>query len=301
MSRRGPAPAPTVASDAARALSIWRTLRRAVAAWWDHLGLACAMSAYAVVAVAGSLGMAGALAMQGAAPSAPRALRVIPGVLLVALVTAFTTGGLHRAAHAIVHRDEPALARLLPANRRDLAQWIGLGAIQAAVALACLLNIWFYLRWRSHAGTILAALFGYALAMWLVNCLYHWPLMVSAQAGLIPSEGERGPSLRAVFRNGAILFAASPVYAAGLAALVIALSGPLVVSGIGLMLVAPALTAIIGTQALREHLVRLGSLPPPDESPVPADQWRVPDPEVAAPSAPTPGCPQTEGRPNGPP
>ncbi len=244
-------------------------------AWWDRLGLACLASAVSVASVMGVLGLCQRLGLLGrfAQPWGTILTALSVGLLMTYMATA-----VHRLARAVVHRNEVVLDEVARVPARDFVQALGLVVTQVAVSAICLGNMWFYVAWRSTVGAFLAVVFGYLFALWLLNSLYHWPLLTAAQEGLIPpAEGSSGPSLRHVLRNGFVLFLGAPAYTAGLALVMLLTMLVLSATGIGLVLAVPALWAILGTQALHDHMVRLGMLPPPDEGPVTQDDWRVPN------------------------
>lgn len=250
------------------------TLRRALAAWWDRLGLSCAISAAVTLSAMGLVAACQSIGLFR--PSAqPGGLMVV--VLLTLLFGAWVASGLHTIAFAVVSPgDEPSFSDLLRVHRTRLWQAVLLLFVQVAVAMGCFANIAFYVSWRSTVGTMLAVVFGYAFLVWTMTCAYHWPLLAAAYAGAIPLAGGSRPSLRGVLRNGLVLTLAAPAYTAGLVlveALIVIL---LTLSGIGLVLVVPAIWSILGAQAVRDHLVARGMLPPPPEGSVPPDEWHVP-------------------------
>ena len=110
-----------------------------------------------------------------------------------------------------------------------------------------------------------------------MNCLYHWPLLVACEEGLIRREDGGIPRIGAVYRNGFLLAFSSPAFTLGLLLIIMALSVLLIVSGIGMVLLWGGFSAFLTTQAMRDQLVRFGALPPPpdpDEA-VRDEGWRV--------------------------
>lgn len=255
-----------------RRLSIWHTTRRALAVWWEHLGLSCAVSAILVISLMGAMAL---LARAGMLRTDRQPGGSIIVAALILMGSAWLWAGLHRVAHAMAHRQDSSVTLVFKVSGANLLQAWGLAVIQLLGAAACALNIWFYFGLRSPLGTVLGVVFSYVLVLWLMACLYHWPLMTAAQLGLIPSDTGR-IRLRAVLRNGFILLGSAPAYTAAFGAIALAINLPLVASGIGLVLVTPALFSIFCTQAVRDHMVRLGLVPPPDEGPVVSDRWQVP-------------------------
>jgi hypothetical protein len=204
------------------------------------------------------------------------ALGIVLAAAALAPAVGVLTSGVHAATYRAIEADEPGLAAMFRQPRALVAQAAALGAIQAAGFAGLALNVGFYLSLRSPIGLALAILFGYGLLTWLAMCHYQWPLLTAGGMGRIAREGGGPPRLRSVFRNSLVLVAAAPLYSLGLALTIIVLATPLVISGVGLMLVAPALTAFLATQAVRDHMVSLGMVAPQDEGPAPADTWSVP-------------------------
>lgn len=260
--------------DPPRQLRVARTLRRALSCWWEHLGVSSALSLVFTTATMATLGVLERLGMFRPAAQ-PLALLSVLAVLW--LIGSYFTYGGYRIACAMVFRQEVSIWLLFPRTGWQLAQAFGLAALQTAITAACMANTWFYVSLRSGIGTVLAVVFGYILALWLLICIYQWPLLVSAQTGLIPANEGHRPSLRRVFRNALVLFLTAPGYAAGFALASTVAVAAVALTGIGLILAAPALVYVLGTQALHDHMVRFGMIPPPPEGLAPLDDdWHVP-------------------------
>jgi len=87
----------------------------------------------------------------------------------------------------------------------------------------------------------------YAFIFWALAGLYVWPLLV------------RGYSWRAILRNAGVLVIAAPLRSAGILFVLLVLSVILGITGIGLVVLAFALWAMLPNQALvltRERLER---------------------------------------------
>jgi len=252
-----------------------RTIRRAVRLWWDYLGLSTLVSTLSVLATAAVLAVCQWLGLLGRTRQ-PLGLAI--SALCVCALWAYLAGVLHHLMLRTVLKDEVSLAATLRLPRRHYTQALGLAAVELVVTAACVANVWFYMAWRTTLGVILAVALAYVLAMWLMTCMYHWPLLAAAQLGVIPpAEAEGGPRLRGVLRNGLVLSVSAPAYTAGLALAALIITTALVLTGVGLVIAAPAFWAILGTQAVHDHMVRLGMLAPPEEGPTGTDDWHVPD------------------------
>lgn len=211
----------------------------------------------------------------------PKGIAAWVGVVLTLgltwLVCTYLGYGAFRVASALVFREEFSIGMLFPREGRQVGQALALSLMQTGVCAAMMANISFYVSIRTPVGVVLAVVFGYALALWLLNCLYHWPLLAAAHGGVIPVEPGERPRLRRVFRNALALFVTAPGYTVGMALGTFVLALLVGLTGIGLVLAVPALLSILATQALHDQMVRLGMIPPPPEGPAPPDEpWRVP-------------------------
>ena len=253
-----------------RHLRLGRTLRRGLRAWWDHLGLACALSAFWTIVAGVTTGM---VLQYASAPGAPA---MAAGAVVAVCALAWATAGIHRAVFQAIEGDEPGAAWLFRLDAGITRQAVGLAAIQIVGVVGLALNIAFYLSLRSPVGIVLGVIFGYMLVLWLSACQYQWPLFTAGAMGIIRRDDGSRPRLGSVLRNAFLLTLAAPLYALALGAAVAAIVVPLTLTGVGLVLIVPGLAAFVTTQAVRDHMVRFGMLPPPDEGgPVP-DSWRVP-------------------------
>jgi hypothetical protein len=109
-----------------------------------------------------------------------------------------------------------------------------------------------------------------------MNCLYHWPLLVAVERGVI-RRGGLSATWTSILRNGFLLAFSAPGYSFGLLFVMSLIAAPLAVSGVGMALLLGGLAAMISSQATRDQLVRFGVLAPqvdPDER-APDDVWRV--------------------------
>lgn len=232
--------------------------------------MSCALSAGWAVCVL--VPIVGILQLATAISPALWPLAVSVGLALFGLGTA----AVHRAAFQAAEGDELTLAGLAPPDRKWAADSVILIVIQALAVGALGLNVAFYLALRSMLGLALTVAFAYGLAIWLLACAYQWPLFIAGERGLITREDARRPSVFSVIRNSLMLLVLAPGHTLGVAAVATVILVPLVISGVGLVLIAPALGAFLFTQAVRDHMIQMGMLAPPDEGgPVP-DNWVVP-------------------------
>jgi len=256
-------------------LGLGRTLRFAVRAAWDALGFVCAMSLTLFVFLA--LPVAVALRPGGLAAPGERAGWAVAGsVLFLALLPPLYAGACF-LTHRILTHDEPSYLDLWRGAARLYGRAVLLGTVQTLVTAILVANVVFYLRFNSFPFLLLAVVFFYLLLFWWMNGLYHWPLLVAGEVGVLRREDGGRPGLRAVFRNGFLLAFSAPGFTFALLLIIIAVFIPLALSGVGMALLSVGLFAFLTTQATRDQLVRFGVLPPPPDpdAPVEDEGWKV--------------------------
>lgn len=213
-------------------------------------------------------------------------MRGTPAFLLLGLAIGFAAGVLILApllagvcwlANVFIEHDEPSYLDLWRGARRMYGRAVALGAIQGGVKSIILVNIAFYLTRGSFFFLLLAVVFVYVFVFWMMQMVYHYPLLVAAEWGLLKREDEGRTPISAILRNALVLSVASPGYSFGIVALLSVFAVPCVISGAGLALILPGFSAFITVQATRDQLVRYGHLaPPPDlDEPIPDERWRV--------------------------
>jgi hypothetical protein len=152
-----------------------------------------------------------------------------------------------------------------------------MAGLQALGFLVLLANIAFYGQ-RTGFGFLLATILAwYLMAFWLINCLYHYPLLVAADEGIIRREDGGRPRIRAIIRNAFVLAIAAPGYSLAIVAALILITVPLFISAVGMALVGMALPAFVAMRAGRDQLIRHGLIPPdpdPDE-PAGDEVWKM--------------------------
>lgn len=249
--------------------SLWRTLRFGTRAAWDSLGLVCAVSLTLFVALLPPA----AIALRIAA-SLPLALLAASAIWALLVPPLFA--GACEVAHRILEHDDPSYAGLWGGFRTLYGRAAALGAIDLAITVALVANIAFYLSRGGIAWILVGVVFLYLLLFWLMNVLYHIPLLIAADKGIIQREGGGRARVSSALRNGLLLTLSAPGYTFGLLAILIVVGVPTAISGVGMALIAPAFAAVLTTRATRDQLTRFGMLPPepdPDE-PVSDEGWR---------------------------
>ncbi len=254
--------------------NLWRTLRFGIREAWDALGFVCAASLTLFLA----LPVPVVLALMVARVPSPMAL--IAAAVAGSVASAAVLGPLYAGTCSLVHRtivrDEPSYMDLLRGTGRLYWRATGLALVESAVTGVLLGNLVFYARLRGFGWLLITTVFLYLCLFWGMNCLYHWPLLVAAEEGIIRRDDGGRPRLLPVFRNGFLLATSAPIYSLGLLVVLAVVLIPAGLSGVGMALVGPGLAAFLTTQATRDQLVRFGVLPPPPdlESPV-NDVWRM--------------------------
>ncbi|MGC8668069.1 MAG: hypothetical protein ACP5VE_08155 [Chthonomonadales bacterium] len=265
-------------SASARAPSVITTLRRAIRAVWDHLGLLCGLSCTLFAVSAAGLSALSALArMLGLS----RLWEVAAGAAWMAFVAVPLYAGIAQIAHRILaHRvapsEPPTYADLWVAFRSLWLRAVFLGLVEFVVSAVLMGNLVFYLIRGGFGFLLLAAFFVYLTAFWLVNMMYHWPLLIAAEEGLIPTEslpaGRRKARVSAALRNSLLLAAGAPLRGFGVCAFLAATGLALAASGIGLVFLLPGYSAVLAAQATWDELVRMGVVEaPPDPEAPPTD------------------------------
>lgn len=194
----------------------------------------------------------------------------------IAVLAPLYAGTCLMAHHALSH-NEPAYADVWIGFRRMYGRAFAVGMIQAFGTAVLLTNAIFYASHGGFAGLLASAMFLYMFLFWGVNCLYHIPLVVEADAGVIPRQGGGPPRIAAVLRNGFLLAASAPLQGFALLLVWVTLGIPLAFSGVGMALLFPGLSAFLMTRATRDHLTRFGLVAYDSDSdaPVIEDVWRV--------------------------
>jgi hypothetical protein len=140
-------------------------------------------------------------------------------------------------------------------------------------------NLWFYARLGGAGWIVLSVVFLYTLVFWLMNCIYHFPLIIAADLGIVKRENGGPPRLTAVFRNALVLVLAAPIYSLALLLILTGIGVILAISGVGMAMLGSGFMAFLATRASRDHLTRFGALPPEPEldGPMANDAWRLRD------------------------
>lgn len=248
-----------------------RTLKYGLRAAWDSLGFVCAISLTVF-----TIAMLPATAVIEALHAG--SVVVLVGAVLVWLMSVPPLfGGACYLVHRILSLDEPSYLHLWQGAMKMWGKSVLLGMTQAFVLGVLWANMLFYLHLGTPLFIVLAVTVFYLLLFWGMNCLYHWPLLVAGEVGILTRQDGGRSGLWAVFRNGFLLTFSSPGFTFCLLLVIMALGTLLFLSGVGAALLLTGLFAFLITQAVRDQLVRFGVLPPPPDpdEPVPDEAWTL--------------------------
>jgi hypothetical protein len=252
-------------------LHLKRTLKFALRGAWDYLGFVCAISltVFAVAILAG-------VAVVEALRAGHIAILVTAILAGMGIVPPFFAGACY-LVHRILSSDEPSYWHLWHGAIRMWGRSVVLFVVQILVLGLLWVNMLLYL----HMGTFLGLLMGvtvfYGMLFWGMNCLYHWPLLVAGEVGILTCEDGRHSGLGSVFRNGFLLAFSAPGFTFCILVAIMGFSALLFLSGVGMVLLWIGLLAFLTTQATRDQLVRFGVIPPPPDpdEPVPDEGWTL--------------------------
>jgi uncharacterized membrane protein YesL len=190
-------------------------------------------------------------------------------LLSLPIVTApAATAGLFHLTAKIARREDPSLRDLIGGFRLFFKPASLIGLVDAAIAVILWINVDFYSHLGGHAsipGMLFAGLIVWATAFWVLIHAHLFPLLIS---------GER--SVRSLFRKSAVLTLHNPAFTVGITVQNISVTVICAMTGIGLLAIAGALTAVLLTTGHRSLLSRYdpGSAPPPPDQRGWTDLWR---------------------------
>jgi len=246
-------------SDRHRKAALKLALRLGFRDTYDHLGTVVLMSvAWALISAAGFFGAQSAAfrLFIGLPGQLPALLSLLGGLAGVALTAGPFTAGTFRYARNAAARREPEIFDLGWGFRSALASSVALSAVQLAGAVLLGANALFYVIQRHPLGLVVGAFFGYALAFWLLTCLYQWPLLVG-QSGT-----ERPAPMPTVLKKSALLVLDNFAFTLALGAVVLVLTAALWAAVVPACVLWAGTLAVVLTQAIRELLRKYELLPP---------------------------------------
>ncbi len=237
------------------------TLGQGVRATWDRLGLVLAMSlAWSSVL----------MLLLGLWQKLGKFLPPIPGNLLGALLITLFAPALYAAivyvAHEAVRFEEVSFADVGRAFKRFYGVATRLGAIQSGVVLILLMNLIFYVNWKTTAGLMATLICLYVLLFWTMMLVYQYPLLIAQETGLL-DEPELGKAAkrgaRAVVRRSFFLALGSPLYTVAILAGILLLTLFMGATAVLFVSIWAGMMAFITTLATRELLIKYDVIPAP--------------------------------------
>src|SRR5258706_6490815 len=190
-------------------LKLSKTLKRGLRAVWDSLGLVCGMSL--TIFVAAILTAYPAIILTRVV-SIPTPFAALASLFCFALLPAPLYGGCCFLAAKILEHDEPSYADLWIGSLQMYSKLVAISLIQIAVMTLLISHLLFYSNRSGLIWLALAIVSLYLIIFWFINCLYHFPVLVSAQQGIVRREDGGPPRISAVFRNAFVMAMAAPRY-----------------------------------------------------------------------------------------
>ena len=241
-------------------LGFGKVLKRSIGDSYEYLGLMllCSFTWLSTVIIC-------AWIIRSIISANPLGVIVIAGLLAVLAISPMTAGVFY-VARQIVVRDEPSAGDLFRGFVRLMpGSWV-LGASQIAITLVLLWNAWFYLS-RGFPLGILGLFVIYLLLGWGMSCLYHYPILI-----------EQNPGVIKILRRSFLLVLGSPAFTCEVFIAIIVLTCLCMATLFGLPLLYAGMASVLQTRATRALLIKYEVLPPePEPTPIPDDEWKVPD------------------------
>jgi uncharacterized membrane protein YesL len=181
-------------------------------------------------------------------------LRFIALVGAYVVVVAPLTTGVFYISRKIVSHDDPSFFDLFGSISTFVLQACKLGLLQVLISITILFNMWFYLTRRTVILNILGVLFIYAMLLWVLTCVYHYPLMVEQRPG----------GLKTIKRSF-LLTIDNIAFTAGTFFVIILLTCLYIVIPFGFPLLFAGTVSILQTRVLRALFVKYGILEPEKE------------------------------------
>lgn len=234
----------------------WKTIKRSFGDSYDYLGTIIACSFIWFTLAVGA--MSGWVALKVASPIAWTVFVVgLYGLLLGPL-----TAGVCHVAKKIVTRDDPSPLDLFRGAREYWGSAVLLSLGQAAITSLIAVNAWFYLTRGNMVVKGLGMLFLYAMLVWLMSALYHFPILV-----------EQRPGILKLLKRGFLITLDNPGFTAFVFFAIILLTCFSAGILLGLPLLYMGLASVIQTRALRALFVKYELLPPEKEPTPDDDPW----------------------------
>lgn len=245
----------------------WKTIRKSLGDSYDCLGsiLVCSFVWFTV-----AIGVLSGWAALGVKD--PKAW-IAFGVALYGLLLGPLTAGVYHVARKIVTRDDPSPLDLFRGAREHWGRAVLLAFSQITITVLIGVNAWFYLTRGSMAIKALGMLFLYAMLVWLMSALYHFPILI-----------EQRPGTLRILKRGILLALDNPAFTVFVAFAIILLTCFSIGIMLPMALLYMGLSSVVLTRALRALFVKYELLPPEKEPTPDDDPWEAvaDDPHAAA-------------------
>lgn len=187
------------------------------------------------------------------------ALLILGLLLIPALYTGYAS-----IAYRICLGKTPSIALFFQSMRKLYGVALRLGTLQLLLTGGLLANILFYAHIHNPFRDILTLFWSYLLFAWILISLYQYPLLVLQENGIFdePNRPAKRGAL-AVVRRSFFLTLGNPLYTFGLFLLTSLLSLLCLITGVGWILLYPALPLQITFRATYLLLARYAIVPPP--------------------------------------
>lgn len=245
----------------------WKTIRKSIGDSYDHLGTVIFCSFVWFTTAVG--------VMSGWAALNVKSLGVWIGFILALYVLLLgpLAAGVYHVAKKIVTHDDPSPLDLFRGAKEYWGRAVLLSLSQAVITMLIAVNAWFYLTRGSIAIKALGMLFLYAMVVWLMSVLYHFPILI-----------EQRPGLLKLLKRAFLLTFDNPAFTGFVFFAIILLTCFSAGILLGLPLLYMGLASVIQTRALRALFVKYELLPPEKEPSPDDDPWEAvaDDPHAAA-------------------
>ncbi|GEM_PF-811670 len=236
----------------------WKTIRKSFGDSYDYLGTIIICSFVWFTVVVGSL--SGWAALRVESTEAWIGFAAALYILLLGPLAA----GVYYAARKIVTRDDPSPLDLFRGAKEFWGRAVLLAFSQVFITSLICVNAWFYFSRGSMFFQALGMLFLYALLVWMMSALYHYPVMI-----------EQRPSTLKIIKRGFLLTLDNPAFTGCVLFAIMLLTCFSVGVILPMALLYMGLSSVILTRALRALFVKYELLPPEKEPSPDDDPWEM--------------------------
>lgn len=250
----------------------FRAFRKGLGSLWDRIGT------FLLISMTWALILALPFSLDRLLPSeTPLLLRYLILAVEVSLIMAVPTAGVYSTAHRFAENDEVTYGSFWRDGLRLFIPSMKLLLFQNLFHSICLLSLFFYLK-VPHIGAIAGALFtGYIILLWAMMLIYQFPVLIAQENGTFDEKGRKAKrGAIAAIRRSFFLALGTPFYSLGALAVILVLTGLMVLTVALPPLLWIGMAAAMTTAFTRDLLTRYGVLTQPIlEEPVPDEKFRI--------------------------